>query len=306
VAFIQRLGHPYVLLTLCVLFWSANFVVGRAVSGDIPPIALSFWRWVVASLVLLPWAIKPLKRQWPLLRQYFWRMCLLSLLGVTAFNTLVYIGLQETSAINALLLQSTMPVQIIALNWLIYRKRSSLGDGVSILLSLLGVSFILGAGEPLKLLQGQWSQGDLWVLAAVLVWALYSLFLRWRPVELEPMTFLGFILPFGTLAIFPLWLWELSTGAVTVVSQESLLAIAYVGVFPSVFSYLLWNRGVAEVGANRAGHFIHLNPVFGSLLAIVFLDEIFEWYHALGAGLVALAIGMTLLFTRKIKIGEGR
>ncbi len=294
----MRLQNPYLLLTLCVFFWAGNFVIGKAYSSDIPPVALSFWRWVVASVVILPWVIGPLRRQWPLLRRHLGRMSVLALLGVTAFNTLVYMGLQTTTAINGLLLQSTLPLQIIALNWLIYRRSVNVGETVSVLISLLGVLVILGAGNPLQVLQGQWSSGDLWILAAVLCWGLYTLFLRWRPDELESMAFLGFILLAGVLMILPLYLWELSTGATLLLSPHNLLVIAYVGVFPSVVSYLFWNKGVQMIGANQAGNFIHLNPVFGSLLAVVFLGEVFAWYHAVGALLVGLAIWIVLLVDR--------
>jgi len=156
--------------------------------------------------------------------------------------------------------------------------------------SLLGVLFILGQGDPTSVFGGAWNSGDAWMLAAVLVWALYTTLLRWRPAGLEPLAFLGFTLMCGTVMILPLWLWELGSGMSPVLNRETVLSVAYVAIFPSVLSYLFWNRGVAEVGANRAGHFIHLNPVFGSMLAVGVLGESFAWYHALGAGLVGLGL----------------
>lgn len=300
--FLLQLVHPYVLLTLCVSFWSGNFIVARAVTDSMPPMALSFWRWAVASLILLPFAIGPMWRNWPLLRANLGRMLVLAALGVTAFNTLVYVGLQDTTAINGLLLQSTMPLMIIALGRFIYRHPVSVMEAGSVMLSLCGVTLILGRGDPVQLLHGDWTGGDLWILAAVLVWALYSLFLRWRPQGLEALAFLGFTLLSGTVMILPLWLGELYAGTYPVLNVSSVSAVAYVALFPSVLSYLFWNRGVEAVGANTAGHFIHLNPVFGSLLAIVLLDEHFSWYHAVGGGVVALAIGMVAL-ARKAEAG---
>lgn len=282
--------NPYLLLVLCVLFWSGNFVLARAMSQEIPPVALSFWRWAVATLVILPWALGPLRRNWPLLRQHLGRMLLLAALGVAGFNTLVYLGLQHTTAINGLLLQSSLPLQIIILNAVLFRHPTSALELGSVFLSLAGVLLILAAGDLTRLLQGGWNPGDLWILSAVLVWALYSTLLRWRPPGLDPLAFLGFTMLTGTLLILPLWLWELSTGVSPEMTANSLLTVAYVAIFPSVLSYLFWNRGVAEIGANRAGHFIHLNPVFGSLLAVGLLGETFAWYHAVGALLVAIAI----------------
>ena len=192
-----------------------------------------------------------------------------------------------------------MPVLIIALNWVLFRASATRLEGVSILLSLLGVLLILSAGKPLVLLSGQPNPGDLWVLAAVLVWALYSTLLRWRPAGLEPLAFLGFTVFVGVAAILPLWLWELSQGASVQADLRTLSAVGYVALFPSVLSYLFWNRGVAEIGANRAGHFIHLGPVFGSVLAILLLGEVFAWYHAVGGLMVAMAIGLTIFAGRR-------
>lgn len=278
--------HPYLLLVLCVLFWSGNFVLARAMSQDIPPIALSFWRWAVASLIIAPWVLAPLRRNWSLIRNNLPKMLVLAALGVAGFNTFVYLGLQHTTAINGLLLQSSVPILIILLNGLLFRQRAGLAELFSIMLSLLGVLFILGQGDPTSVFGGAWNSGDAWMLTAVLVWALYTTLLRWRPAGLEPLAFLGFTLVCGAVMILPLWLWELGSGLSPVLNRETVLSVAYVAIFPSVLSYLFWNRGVAEVGANRAGHFIHLNPVFGSLLAVGVLGESFAWYHALGAGLV--------------------
>jgi drug/metabolite transporter (DMT)-like permease len=278
--------HPYLLLVLCVLFWSGNFVLARAMSQDIPPIALSFWRWAVASLIIAPWVLAPLRRNWPLIRNNLPRMLVLAALGVAGFNTFVYLGLQHTTAINGLLLQSSVPILIILLNGLLFRQQAGLAELFSIMLSLLGVLFILGQGDPTSVFGGAWNSGDAWVLTAVLVWALYTTLLRWRPAGLEPLAFLGFTLMSGAAMILPLWLWELGSGLSPALNRETVLSVAYVAIFPSVLSYLFWNRGVAEVGANRAGHFIHLNPVFGSLLAVGVLGESFAWYHALGAVLV--------------------
>ena len=293
------LTHPYALLTLCVLFWSGNFVLARAMAGEIPPIGLAFWRWLVAGLILLPWMIKPLQRNWPLIRQHFGRMAILALLGIASFNTLVYLGLRDTTAINGLLMQSSCPLWIIALNWLLFRAEAHWLEGVSILISLLGVGLILGAGDLGSLFGDRWNQGDLWIIGSVLVWSFYSVLLRWRPPGLEPLAFLGFTVVLGVLILLPLWLWELSTGLVIEPNQHTLISVAYIAIFPSVMSYLLWNRAVAEIGANTAGHFIHLNPVFGSLLAVALLGEVFAWYHAAGAALVGAAIGLTVYAARR-------
>jgi drug/metabolite transporter (DMT)-like permease len=277
-------------LTLCALFWAGNFVLGRAMHEAIPPIGLAFWRWSVASLLVLPFVWQPLVRQAALLRRHFGRMLVLALLGVTGFNTLVYLGLQTTTATNSVLIQSTMPVQILLFNWLLFGTSIGVRPAFSVLLSMCGVAVIIGAGNPLAPLGGQWVAGDLWILAAAAVWALYSVLLRWRPADLDPRAFLGFTLLSGWLLLTPLYWLEGALGRSMMWNPEVAMTIAYVAIFPSALAYFFWNRGVAAVGANRAGHFVHLMPLFGALLAMVFLDEVLGWQHVAGAGLIAMGI----------------
>lgn len=264
----------------------------------IPPIALAYWRWAVASLLVLPFVWHPLIRQAGLLRRHFGRLLLLALLGVTGFNTLVYLGLQTTTATNSVLIQSTMPVQILLFNWLLFGAAVGLRPVISVVLSMGGVAVIIGSGNPLSLATGNWVAGDLWVLAAAAVWALYSVLLRWRPAELDPRAFLGFTLLGGWLLLMPLYWLEGAVGRSMNWSPEVAMTIAYVAVFPSALAYFFWNRGVAAVGANRAGHFVHLMPLFGSMLSITFLDEVFGWHHVAGGGLIASGILITWRFGR--------
>jgi drug/metabolite transporter (DMT)-like permease len=163
---------------------------------------------------------------------------------------------------------------------------------------MLGVAVIISAGEPLRLIGGDWNRGDLWILTAALTWALYSVLLRWRPADLDPRAFLGFILIAGTLALLPFYIMETDSGRVPQWDLAAVLTVAYVAVFPSALAYLFWNRGVEAVGPNTAGHFIHLMPLLGVLMAVVFLDERIGWFHLVGALLVAAGIGLKLLQTQ--------
>lgn len=286
--------RPRLLLALCALFWAGNFVLARAMHEAFPPFALAFWRWVTATVLVLPFVWRPLLRAWPRLRSDLWRMLILALLGVSGFNTLVYLGLQTTSATNGVLVQSTMPILILLLNWLFFRASVRPGELVAILLSMFGVALIISAGEPQRLLGGDWNRGDLWILVAALTWALYSVLLRWRPADLDPRAFLGFTLLAGTVALVPFFIAEAAAGHAPDWGLPSLLTVAYVAVFPSALAYLFWNRGVEAVGANTAGHFIHLMPVLGVLMAVTFLGERFGWYHLAGALLVAAGIGLKM------------
>jgi drug/metabolite transporter (DMT)-like permease len=292
------MSRPRLLLALCALFWAGNFVLARAMHEAIPPFALAFWRWAVACLVVLPFVWRPLRRQWPLLRANLHTMLVLALLGVSGFNTLVYIGLQTTSATNGVLIQSTLPVQILLLNWLLFRVPFRTGELGAILLSMLGVALIISSGRPMSLVEGGWNTGDLWVLGAALIWALYSVLLRWRPHELDSRAFLGFTLLAGTAALLPFFVAETLAGRPLSWGFSEVLAVAYVAVFPSALAYLFWNRGVEAVGPNAAGHFVHLMPVFGVMMAVLFLDENVGWFHAAGAALVAAGLGWKALDRR--------
>ena len=286
------MGNPYLLLTLTALFWSGNMVVGRAVRADVPPFALAFWRWAIAfGLTLLP-ALPHLRAQWPLLRRGWKAVVLLGLIGVGGYNTLAYIALQSTTATNASLLNSFIPVATIAISWAFLGKKLQAGEAAGVLISLCGALTIVAHGDPAALLRLDLNAGDLWMLAAVLVWAIYTVGLAWRPAGVHPMLMLAAMTGVGLLALAPAYLWEMAQGRRIVAHPGALAAIAYVGILPSFVGYIFYNRGVAEVGANRASLFIHLMPVFGTLLAAVFLGEMPYWHHYLGIALIFSGIAL--------------
>jgi drug/metabolite transporter (DMT)-like permease len=287
--------HPYLLLTLASLLWSANFIVGRAVHGSVPPVALAFCRWAGASLLILYPAWPHLRRDWLAIRRGWPILLLLAAVGVAAFNTLVYTGLQTTFALNALLMQSTMPVLIVAMSFLLFRERVSKRQVFGITLSLAGAATIILRGDPGALRTLTINHGDLLVMIAVLCYAAYSVLLRLRPA-IHPLSFVAVTFAAGTLMLVPFFLGEIHGGRTLEFNLVTLLAVGYVAIFPSIVAYLCFNRGVELVGANRAGLFIHLMPVFGSLMAIAFLGESFRWFH--GIGIVLIAAGI-LLATRR-------
>jgi len=287
--------RPYLLLTLAVLFWAGNFILGRAFHGIIPPVALAFWRWLGAALLITWPALPHLRRDRQTLFRHWPVILLLATVGIAAFNTLAYSGLQYTEALNAFLIQSLMPVMIVLLSFLIFRERVTKLQCVGILVSLCGAVTIIARGDIAVLLALSVNRGDLLVSAAIACYAAYSVMLRKRP-HVHPLAFIAVIFWLGTLILLPLYLWETLTVATMVVRPVTLLVLGYVMVFPSIVSYLCYNRGVELVGANRAGLFIHLMPVFGSLMAMLFLGERFYWYHGLGILLIGAGI---YLATRK-------
>ena len=281
---------PYMLLFLTMLFWSGNAVIGRGIVGIVPPIGLGFWRWTVALVVLLPfgfghlWAERhSLLKAWP-------TVTVLSVLAVTLFNTFYYLALTSTTAINTTLVSATAPAVIPLVAWIAYRDRFTPRQAMGLGVAAVGVVVVVLRGDLQVAMELGINQGDLLILLSVLVWAIYSILLRRLPAGLHPLALLTATFAVGLLFLVPLYLWELSTGAEMQLGPESFLAIAYVGVFPSILAYLFWNLAVAAVGPSTAGLFLYLMPVITSLLAVTFLGEVIRPYHLIGAALVISGI----------------
>lgn len=289
----KYLRHPYLLLTLTALFWSGNVVLGRAIRADVPPLALAFWRWVVSLLLTLPLALPHLRRQWPLLRRAWKPVLALGLLGVGTYNTFAYIALQSTPATNVVLLNSVIPVATISLAALFLKQRLRRVQWAGVLLSLGGVAAIVSRGDFTALAGMRLNVGDLWMLGAIFAWAVYTLGLQWRPEGVHPMLLLAAFVVVGLLALAPAYAWEIAQGRLILVNSGALAAIAYTGVFPGFIGYIFYNRAVGEVGASKASLFIHLMPVFGTLLAALFLAEIPRPYHYAGIALIISGIYLT-------------
>lgn len=285
--------HPYLLLTLTALFWSGNIVLGRAIRADVPPLALAFWRWVVSLLLTLPFALPHLRRQWPLLRRAWKPVVVLGLLGIGTYNTFAYIALQYTPATNVVLLNSVIPVATISLAALFLKQRLRRVKWAGVLLSLCGVAAIVSRGDFTALAGMRLNVGDLWMLGAIFAWAVYTLGLQWRPEGVNPMLLLAAFVVVGLLALAPAYAWEIAQGRLILVNSGALAAIAYTGVFPGFIGYIFYNRAVGEVGASKASLFIHLMPVFGTLLAALFLAEIPRPYHYAGIALIISGIYLT-------------
>jgi drug/metabolite transporter (DMT)-like permease len=292
---LQRLTrHPYVLLTLAPLFWSANVVVARAIAGSVPPIGLAFWRWLVSGSLMALIAWRHVRRDWPMIVRHRRMLFVLAAVGIATYNTLVYMGLRFTTAINAVLMQTTMPVWIVGLSWLFFRDTITRRQVPGILLSFIGTLVIVSRGVLASLLTLRLNWGDTLVLIAVISYAAYTTLLRRRP-PIHPLSFLAVTFIGGAVLLLPLYLWEHLTVQAMPVNVTTALAVGYIAIFPSILAYLCYNRGVELIGANRAGLFIHLMPVFGSGLAIIFLNETIQWFHGLG---VLLILGGIVLASR--------
>lgn len=288
---------PYLLLVLANIFWAGNWVVGRAMRGDIPPLALSFWRWMIALIFILPLARPHLRRDWKTLVDSWHWLALFGFLGTATYNALAYVGLQYTTATNGLLLNSFVPIAIVALGWVFMDKRLRTVELLGIVTSLLGVLAIVARGDPRTLTLLEFNIGDAWIMASVLAWAIYTLLLPHRP-NVHPFSFLAGIAFFGLLELLPAYGWEIASGRKMDLDWTTLAAIAYTGVFAAFLGFVFWNRGVAEVGPAKAGLYYHLLPVFGIALSVLFLSEQPEVYHALGVILIFAGIWLN---SRKLR-----
>ena len=280
-------NQPYLLLSITALCWAGNAIVGRLAAGHIPPVTLSFLRWSLAFLIILPFAWKHLVRDWDAIRGRLGTMVVLSITGIGAFNTMQYWALEHTQALNTLLLQSAAPLFVAVWSLLLLGVRLTLAQAGGLAVSLAGVLVILLQGDLTTLKNIEFNIGDIIFIAALAIFGLYSTLTFKRP-QIHGLSFVGFTFGCGAAVLIPLLIWELMTRPMMQFDTANLLTLFYVAVFPSTVAYLCFNRGVHLIGANRAAAFFHVIPVFGAAMAIVFLGEQPQLFHVIGFALVLI------------------
>jgi drug/metabolite transporter (DMT)-like permease len=287
---------PYVLLTLAPLFWSCNWIAGRWLAHDVPPLAMTFWRWFFALVILAPFAWPKLRRDAPLVRRHWKALLGLGIIGIGTHNALSYLGLRYTTAVNGVILNSFIPVMIVALSWALLRERLAPLQVAGIAVSLGGVLTILSHGSLATLAALRLNGGDLLIVLAMAMWSIYTIGLRYRPPGMHVLSFLFVIACIGDLVILPMYALESALGLPMHWTVQGALVLAGVALFSSVLAYVFWNRGVEGVGANVAGMFVHLMPAFGVVLAWLLLDERLAPFHLAGIALILCGIVVTSRF----------
>ncbi|MET0047182.1 MAG: DMT family transporter [Sedimenticola sp.] len=267
------MNTPQLLLALTTLFWAGNAVVGKVAVGLISGIELSFWRWVIALVLLTPFAYKAVMKDLAYYRRHWLMMLLLGFLSVSVYNTFQYLALQWTSVINVGVVTATMPLMVFTLTWLAGQERASGYQRLGLLLALFGVLLVITRGDLGVLLGLELNPGDLLMLLAVFSFALYSVLIKPLPDDLNRLGLLWVLVFLGVVGILPFYLWDISRHALLTLNLDTGLILLYVGIFPSILSYFFWNRAIALGGANLAGMFCNLIPVYAMVLAVLLLDE---------------------------------
>ena len=289
-----RAAWPYLLTAVAPLCWGSNIVLARGVADIIPPVSFAFWRWTIAFMLLLPFTWRTARQDWSQVVKSWKLMSGLSILGISVFNTMLYTAVHTTTAINGAMIQTTMPAVIILATLVMFKEKVTRLQILGVAICIIGAFIVILRGRWNTLLGMSFAPGDILMMGAVIVYALYSALLRQRPA-IHPLSFLIYTFGLGVIFLLPVYIWELAGSATMTLTLQVVLSILYVALFPSILAYFCWNRGVEVIGANRAGLFINLIPVFASILAILFLGETLQAFHIIG---MVLILGGMILFNR--------
>ena len=281
----------YLLLILTTIFWSGNFIVGKAASAyQIPPFSLNFYRWLFAGLILLPFTFKEILNKKHHIINNLGLYVVLGITSITIFNSTVYYSLYHTQVINSILLISTIPVWIIFFSFLLKIEKTNIYQIFGVIFSLIGVIAIITKSDIKIFLNLQFNKGDISMVIAMLSWAIYSSLLKKKKYELSQLSLLQIIIFTGLIFLTPIYILELNYGYKIIMGTPFILTLIYVVIFPGLLAFIFWIKGISIIGANRAGVFLHLMPIFGSTLAIIIFNEKFMYYHLFGAIFIILGL----------------
>ena len=283
----------YLILILTTIFWSGNFIVGKAASVfQIPPFSLNFYRWLFAGLILLPFTYKEIINKKKYILDNLGFFIILGITSITIFNSIVYYSLYYTQVISGILMISTIPVWIIFISSILNIEKTNIFQIVGVVLSLIGVIFIITKADLNLIKNLNFNKGDLSMVVAMFSWAIYSALLKSKKYEISQFSLLEVVIICGLVFLIPIYFIEMNLGHLIVLSKPFYLILAYVVIFPGLVAFFFWIKGISIIGANRAGIFLHLMPIMGAIMAMLIFDEKFMFYHILGA--VFIITGITL------------
>lgn len=290
----------YISAVAATLFWSGNFTIARGITESIPPISLAFWRWTIAILIFTPFALKSLISDWPIIKSHITYLTITSILGVSIFNTLIYIAGHTTTAINMSLIAITFPIFIIIISRFFFNEVMTLNKWLGIFLVITGVVVLITKGDLDILMNISFTEGDLWMLIAAMTFAIYSILLKYKPVELSTRSFQLSTFSIGLLFLAPFYIWESTSTEfqISSIDNTTFYSILYLGLFASLFSYLLWGKAVANIGATKSSIIYYTLPIFSGLVAYLTIGEKIESIHVLSMLLILMGV-LIALYERK-------
>lgn len=293
----RRHISAYGMLILAPLFWAGNYVVGKAFAPELPPATLVFLRWLIASIIFLPFVYAELRTSiQDISKNWFW-LTRQAFLGIAVFTGLIYTALHTTTAVNTGIIMAMTPVFIPLLLVVLGRASFSVRIMIGVLISFMGIAYMISRGSLMQIVEAGLVEGDLVALMAMFSWALYSIFVKDRPAALSANVVLFSTMLLSCVMVFPVMIFEMQAGHFIVVSAATLLAIAYIGICPSLLSFFLFNRGTEIVGASRGALFMHLLPIWAVVLSVLFLGESIAFYHAIG--LLLVGVGMFFVLRQR-------
>ena len=305
-------SHPhsiavgYLFALGATAIWSGNFIVARGLSDHIPPVSLAFFRWMTAVLFFAPFATRGLIKEWSVIRQHMVYFCITSFIGITCFNTFIYIAGHTTTAMNLSLIAITFPIFIMIFSRILYQESLSVKKGIGVFLVLAGVVFLITQGDLSTLVNISFTVGDLWMLAASIFFAVYSLLLKRKPLGISVYTLQFTCFVMGLFFLLPFFVWEQSqlSAQGNYLNQTTIPAILYVGIFASLCAFLLWNQAIVTLGPSKAGMVYYVLPLFSGFFGYFFLNETIGFVHFLSMVLIFSGIVVTNQEVRPDAQGE--
>jgi drug/metabolite transporter (DMT)-like permease len=280
----SKLNLAYIFLFLSVLFWAGNFIVGKIASNyEIPPFSLNFYRWFFAWLILAPFTIPEILKKINYVKKNLIYLIILGITSVTIFNSIVYYALNFTQVISGVLMISTIPVMIIFISSLLKTDKTNIFQILGVILSFVGVIAIITKADIELIKQLKFNKGDLTMVVAMLSWATYSALLKQKKHELTQLSLLEVIITFGLMFLIPIYFIEMQMGYLIKLDTPFILTLTYVVLFPGIISFICWIKGIALIGPNRSGIFLHVMPILSAIMAMLLFKEKFMFYHFLGA-----------------------
>lgn len=286
---------PYLITAIAPLCWAGDLVLARSMAGTIPPFTLVFWRWALASLILLPFAWKSMIKDWSRIKHSWGFLSVLSVLGISGFISLLYIGMHTSTPINGAIIQTTTPAIILLLCFFLYDEKITKNQMFGMGLCFFGALYVVFQGDWNIVREMSVVKGDMLILIAAIMYGLYCTLVSKSP-KIHPMSFLVSISVLGAIVLLPFYVWEIFNTAPIELNSNILMAILYVAIFPSIVAYMCWNRGILAIGPSKAGILMTLIPLFAALLAKPLLNEPLELYHFIG--MLTIFLGMCL-FNKK-------